>query len=61
MVMKALVLAGLPTTSTFTSLLAYCSRARPWPSKMAALACETIEGSVFCLLLVGLPSSMPYK
>lgn len=39
MVMSAFVLAGFPTTRTFTVFFANSSMAFPWPSKMAAFAC----------------------
>ena len=38
MAMRALVLAGLPTTSTRTSSAALSERALPWTVKMAPLA-----------------------
>ena len=38
MAIQALVLAGLPTTSTFTLRLAALSRALPWAVKIWALA-----------------------
>ena len=40
MVMSAFVLAGFPTTRTFTVFFANSSMAFPWPSKMAAFACN---------------------